>query len=97
MSQNRHTSTTNIFDLHFIGQRFELSTLGSSNVIISQVVTDRTNNAITNIESRMWPFDWHIYILPWTIVKVWVKVMNFSTVNISQMVTVEANIAIANK
>ena len=44
-------------DLHFKGQRFEWSTFGSSNVIISQTVTDCTNIAIANTESCMWPLD----------------------------------------
>ena len=35
-------------DLHFKGLRFESGTLGRSNVIISQAVTDRTNIAIAN-------------------------------------------------
>ena len=53
-----------VLDLYVQGQRFELNTLGSSNVIISQTVADRTNIAIANTESRIWPFDWHIYIWP---------------------------------
>ena len=36
-------------DLHFQGQRFASSTLGSSNMIIVQTVTDRSNIAIANI------------------------------------------------
>ena len=36
--------------LHFEGQRFGLSTLGSSYVIISQTVPDRTNIAIANTQ-----------------------------------------------
>ena len=36
-------------DLHFQGKRFESD-------------IDRTNIAIANTESRMWPFDLHIYI-----------------------------------
>ena len=42
-------------------QRFESSTLGSSNVIVLQTVTDMTKIAIANTESCMWPFDWHIF------------------------------------
>ena len=38
----------NVLDLHFQGQRIESSTLGSSNVIISQTVTVRSNIAIAN-------------------------------------------------
>ena len=51
-----------ILDLHLHGQRFEWSSLGSSYVIISQMVTDRTNFAIANTESCMRPFAWHIYV-----------------------------------
>ena len=51
-----------VLDLPLKGQRFESSTLGNSNVIISQTVTYRANIAIANTKSRMWPFDWHIYI-----------------------------------
>ena len=36
----------------------------------------------------MWPFDWHIYILPWLIINV-----NISNVNILQTVTDKTNIA----
>ena len=43
----------------------------------------------------MWPFDWHIYIWPWPILKVKVKVMHILTVNISQAMTDRANITIA--
>ena len=52
----------NVLDLHFQGQTFELSTSGSLYVIILQMVTDRTNIASADTGSRMWPFDWHIYI-----------------------------------
>ena len=55
---------------------------------------DRTNIAT---ESRMWPFDWHIYVWSWPIPKTMIKVGHISTVNISETVTDMANIAIANK
>ena len=38
----------NVLDPHFQGQRFESRTLWSSNMIISQTVTDRINIAIVN-------------------------------------------------
>ena len=38
----------NVIDLRFKGKKFELVTLGSSNMIISQKVTDRANIAIAN-------------------------------------------------
>ena len=41
-------------------------------------------------------FDWIIYILIWQILKVKVRVMHISIMNISKMVTDRANIAIAN-
>ena len=63
---------------------------------IAQTVTDWASTAIVNTGSRMWPFDWHIYIWPWPILTVKVKVMNISTVNISQTVTDRANITIAS-
>ena len=55
-------------------------------VIISQTVTNRTDIAI----ARKSPFDQHI-------LKVCVKVMHISTVNISQSMTDGANIAIVKK
>ena len=79
----------------FKGQRYDSCTLRRSNVIILQTVTDRTNIAIANAQSCLWPFYWHIYIWPWPILNVMVKVMHISTVNISQTVTDRANIAIA--
>ena len=42
---------------------------------------------IANLESCMWSFDWNNYIWPWLILKVRVKVMHISTVNISRTVT----------
>ena len=53
----------NIIDLHFQSQRFESSKLGSSYMIILQMVTDRTNIAISNTGSHIWPFwlaSWHL-------------------------------------
>ena len=45
----------------------------------------------------MWPFDWHIYISPLSILKVMVKVMlHISTVRILQTVINKTNISIAN-
>ena len=41
-----------------------------STVNILQTVIIRTNIATVNTESRMWPFDWHIYIWSWPILKV---------------------------
>ena len=69
--------TIDVLDLLFKGQRFESSTLRSSAVIISQTVTYRTNVAVANTESRMWPFDLYINIWPWTILKVRVKNAHF--------------------
>ena len=87
-----------VLDLHFQGQRFESNTLGSSYGIILQTMTYRTNIAIVNTESHMWPLDWHVYIWPWSILKGRVKVMHILTVNILQTVSADmANIAIANK
>ena len=48
------------------------------------------------MECRMWLSDWHIYIWPWLILKVKVKVMHISAVNISQTVTDKTNITNAN-
>ena len=51
----------------------------------------------------MWPFYWHIYISPWSVLKVKVKVMvvvkvvNISTTNISQTATDIGNIDTDNK
>ena len=59
-------------------QIFESSTLGMSDVIISQTLTDRTNVAIA--KSRMWVFGWYINIWPWPILKVSVKVKRISTI-----------------
>ena len=42
--------------------RQSTSTFGSSYVIVLQTVTDKTNIAIANTESRMWPFNWYIFI-----------------------------------
>ena len=47
------------------------------------------------IESRISPFHWHIYIWHWPITNV--KVMYVFIANFSQMVTERANIAIASK
>ena len=63
----------NVVDHNSKGKEFESSTLGSSNGIISQKVTDGTNIAFADTESRMWPFDWRIYIWNWSILKVMVK------------------------
>ena len=70
----------NVLHLQFKGQWLESSTLGSSNVTNSQTVTDRTNVAIANTESRIWAFDWHTYIWRWPILNVRVKVMRISTI-----------------
>ena len=43
----------NVLDLHFQGQRFESSTFGSSNVMISQMVIDRTNRNCYWMSSHM--------------------------------------------
>ena len=135
----------NVLDLHFQCQRFELRTLWSLNVIISQTETGQILLLSTNIKlhtaftlaylhltlansngqgqghahfdcqyfancdrygnhcywrhirSRMWPFNWHIYIWPWLILKVKFKVMHISTTIISQIVTDKTNIALTNK
>ena len=42
------------------------------------------------IESRLWPFDWYIYISIWPVLKV--KITYIRTVNISKMVTDKASI-----
>ena len=42
------------------------------------------------------PVDWYVYMWPWPILKVKVKIMQIFTVNISQAVTDMTNIAIAN-
>ena len=52
----------NVPDLHFKSKHFQSSALGSSNVIISQTVTDRTNIATASTESRIRPFDWHLHL-----------------------------------
>ena len=83
-----------VLELHFQGQIFESSTLGRSNMIISKAVTYRTNIAIANTDSRMWPLDLHIYVCPWFILKVRVKVIHVSTINISPTVTYRAKITL---
>ena len=45
VSQQIFSQIVCVLDLHFQGKRFESSTSGSSYVIISQTVTDRTNIA----------------------------------------------------
>ena len=87
----------NVLDLYFLGQRFESSTLESSYVNISQTVTYRTNTAIAKTKTHMWSFDWHIYIWPWSNVKVRDKIGHSSTGNVSQTVSDRANTEIANK
>ena len=47
------------------------------------------------MESRIRHFRWHIYLWPWPVLKVKVKVTHLSTVNISQEVKDRANITIA--
>ena len=52
---------------------------------------------LQQIESLIWPFDRHIYIWPWAILKVKSKVMhNILLENISQIVTDRINITITN-
>ena len=62
---------------------------------ISQMVTDRVSIVITDTGSCMCPFDGHIYIWPWPILKD--KVMNFSTANFSKIMTDKSNITIVIK
>ena len=82
---------------HFQCQRFESST----GLFICNYLTngDRYDKHCygQHIGSCMWPFDWHIYISPWPILKIKVKIMHIWTANISQMVTDRRNIAVANK
>ena len=86
-----------ILNLPFQDKIFELSTLGSSYVIILQTATDRTNISIANTERCIWPFDWHINIWPWPVENSMAKGMHILTVNISHGVAYRANIVIANK
>ena len=79
---------------HFQGQRFGSR---SSCVNILQTMTAWTNVIIVNSESYMWPFDGHICIWPWPILKIKLKVLNSSTANISKIVTDKSNITIAIK
>ena len=53
-------------------------------------------NCHCRTESRMWPFHWYIYIWLRRILKVKVKVLHTSTVNISETVTDRTSIAIDN-
>ena len=64
-----------------------------STMNILQTVTDRINIIIFNTQEVVY---WYIYIWPWAILMVKVKVMHISNVNISQTVTARKNIAIAN-
>ena len=65
---------------------------------IWQAVTDMTKllQLPIHIWSRLLAFYWCIYIRPWLILKVKVKVMTILTVNTSQAVTDRTNIVIAN-
>ena len=49
------------------------------------------------IESHIWAFDYHIYIWPWPILMVKVKVIHTWTMNISKKVTDRVNTTIAIK
>ena len=49
------------------------------------------------IWSRKWLFDLHIYIWPWSILNLKVKVMQIFAVSITQTVTYILSIAVANK
>ena len=69
--------------LHFQSQKFEQSTLGSLYVIISQTATYNSNIAMPKKGSHMWPFDKHIYIWYWPILKVRVKVIHILLLLIS--------------
>ena len=86
----------NVFDLHFQGQRRESSTLGSSYVIIPQTEADRTNIAIANTESHVTVSVAFLHLIL-AMLKVKVTAIHISNVNILQMVTDRANVAIANK
>ena len=68
----------------FSRTKFKSCLLGRSYAIISQTVTDWTNTAIADVyeRSRMLHFDWHIYILPWAILKA--NVTQILTCNILQ-------------
>ena len=57
------------------------------NVIISQ----KKVTYCRHIGRRLLAFEWYIYIWPWPILQVNVKVMRISTVNISQTVTRRTN------
>ena len=72
----------NILDVHFQGQKFESSTLGSSYVIILQIVTDVTNIAIAN--KHKIEYNLYIYIFPFDLglLKVKFKFMHISSFNI---------------
>ena len=59
------------------------------------LVTDRIKYYYHQITSHAWTFDWHIYIWPWPILKVKVKVMHISTMNSLEMVTDMIEITIA--
>ena len=54
-------------------------------MISSQMMTNGVSIAIA--KNRKLPFDWHIYICFWLILKAKVKPIHISTVNISRMVT----------
>ena len=58
---------------------------------------DMAHITIASALSRMWPFDGYIYIWPWLVLKVKLKVMYNFIANISQTVTDGTDIAIANK
>ena len=63
----------------------------------ANVLIYRIDIAIANVERCTGTLDCHICIWPWPILKVKVKVMHTSRMNVSQTATDKANIAIGSK
>ena len=52
-------------------------------IIIIIIILNNNNNIMSSYKNKLWAFDWHIYIRPWPIIKVKVKVMYIMVTNIS--------------
>ena len=80
-----------VLDLHFQGQRFESSTLGSKRWQIGQTLLSPAQKVTRGLSIGTCAFNLGLFL------KVRVNVIHISTANISQMVTERANVAIADK
>ena len=108
MSQNRHLSTTNIqyiigdvipFDLELPSQGQMLSAIFRKPIYDYLAHNDiyGTSCHWQWMEIHTWIFDRYIYILPWPILKVKVKVRHIGKINILEMATDRVKITIAIK